>query len=102
MARLIDTAHRVYTAPLPLTRLPGELSDKLADSNVQMSVCVKAVNFPPRQRKACPCAKPLLRHGAGVTMKEELRGRAIANKATNDTHLLLYELPESGAKSEEI
>lgn len=100
MAGFIDTTHRVYTVPLPLTRLPNELCDKFADSNVQMSVRLKTVNFPPRQRKASPCAKPLPRHGAGVTTKEELRGCAIANKATNDTHLLLYELPESGAKTE--
>jgi len=48
MAGFIETAHRVYTAPLPLTRLPGELCDKFADSNIQMSVCVKTVN--------CPCS----------------------------------------------
>jgi hypothetical protein len=53
-----------------------------------------------QQRKACPRAKPLPRHGAGVTTKEDLGGHAIANKATNDTHLLLYELLESGAKTE--
>src|SRR6266550_9286154 len=100
MAGFIDTAHRVYTAPLPLTRLAGELCDKFADGNVQMSVCVKTVNFPLQQRKACPRAKPLPRHGTGVTTKEDLGGHAIANKATNDTHLLLYELLESGAKTE--
>ena len=100
MTEFIDTAHRVYTAPFPLTRLAGQLCDKFADSNVELSVCAKAENFPLRQRKACPRAKPLPRHGAGVTTKEDLGGHGIANKATNDTHLLLYELLESGAKTE--
>jgi hypothetical protein len=99
VAGLIDTAHRVYTAPLPLARLPGKLSDKLADSNAQMSVCVKAVNFPLRQRKPCPRAKPPPRHGACVTTQEDLGEHAIASKATNDTHLLLYKFARSGAKA---
>jgi hypothetical protein len=96
MTEFLGTAHRVYTPPLPRTRLAGQLCDKFADSNVQLSVCAKAENFPLRQRKACPCTKPLPRHGAGVTTKEDLGGHGIANKATSDAHLLLYELLESG------
>jgi hypothetical protein len=100
MAGFIDTAHRVYAAPHLLTRLPGELCQKFADSKVKMSVCTKPVNLPLSQREACPRAKPFPLHGAGIATKTDLGGYAIGNKATNGTHLLLYELVASGAKTE--
>jgi hypothetical protein len=99
IAGFIDAADRVYTAPLPLTRLPGEFCQKFADSNVKMSVRAKPVNSLLSQREACPRAKPFFRHGAGIATKKHLGGYAIGNKATNFTHLLLYELVASGAKT---
>ena len=87
-------------ASLSVTRLAGELCDKFADSTVQVGVCAKAENFAMREPKACSRAKPFPRHDAGVTTKEDLGGHVIANKATNDTHRLFYELPASRAKTE--
>jgi hypothetical protein len=80
--------------------MTGELCDKFADSTVQLGVRTKAREFRPRERKACPRAKPFPLHDAGVTTKEDLGGHVIANKATNDTHRLFYELPASRAKTE--